>query len=643
MSKPFIEYISSNVGGGVNYHLSRFTLLFGASATGKTMGVRAVQLAALGGAMDIEGRPWVGDDARLFHLVGEGEGIHSKATWSDGHVSTFNKQPGKRGDHAPGRTALSAFDNARDELSASPERAYTYLSRRAAAGIKQADIVERLPDLLKPDYEKLSGVASSFDRPIDLLIRVRDASKKKAASDKKAAKGADAVMASAGAGGAAPPTATQLEEAEAALTAARAVHSQALAAKSHATLHTELKALETDTIPKATATWKQAQAYVAQLREQTAGADVNRAAKLNLLSAVGTLQRNMIEKGNPRCAICGSTHEPPVFLQRLDTIDTVVAGEQAKLAGLTELESAIQRDVQWQNHVQGLVKRAADITSVLPENLEPVDTDRAAVALNTAQNARDALHTARSVWDRLKTARETAATMTESAARYDNLHKTCSKLLAEMTEVSIVALVTTAQKYMPKDWKLRVDVRPSFRFGIEVGGQLYSTMSGAQWASTLSALSIALGVLTEADLILVVPEERAFDGKTLRAMMAGLVKAPDNVQVLLTSTTKPSGRISSKWKVIDVTAKPEELPPEPGEGESVAEVAPVVTPPEDAQLEMAATAPVVALAPVQAASPTIVQEDRIESHDNPPLIRRRDVPDPSNSTLGDLDAFLDGL
>ena len=87
--------------------------------------------------------------------------------------------------------------------------------------------------------------------------------------------------------------------------------------------------------------------------------------------------------------------------------------------------------------------------------------------------------------------------------------------------------------------------------GIMRDGKLHAALSGAEWTTIVTAISMAVPEsLPKNSPAILIPEDRAWDGKTLGAVMRGFSNFKG--QVLMASTIRPTGRPPKGWSVIDM-------------------------------------------------------------------------------------------
>jgi hypothetical protein len=110
-------------------------------------------------------------------------------------------------------------------------------------------------------------------------------------------------------------------------------------------------------------------------------------------------------------------------------------------------------------------------------------------------------------------------------------------------------------EFLPKGWFFGVQLKDGdkkvFRVGLQDDNRLRSALSGVEWATVTAAVGMAIGVsLPHNAPKIIIPEDRAWDAKTLSNVMRGF----DNFdgQVIIASTIRPKGRPPKNWTIIDM-------------------------------------------------------------------------------------------
>ena len=102
--------------------------------------------------------------------------------------------------------------------------------------------------------------------------------------------------------------------------------------------------------------------------------------------------------------------------------------------------------------------------------------------------------------------------------------------------------------------------------GFERDGRLHCALSGAEWATVITAVSMAVASkLDKSQPAILVPYDRAWDTRTLSAVMKGFLNFEG--QVIIASTVRPMGRPPKGWTIIDMDEVSKGWVEPPGEPE----------------------------------------------------------------------------
>ena len=156
---------------------------------------------------------------------------------------------------------------------------------------------------------------------------------------------------------------------------------------------------------------------------------------------------------------------------------------------------------------------------------------------------------ARASWTQAQAIATKAGDFAEREGEYKDLKKACVTAVDILVKKGAADLVKSVNRYLPDTWALGYDVERK-QLGLDQGARgIFTSVSGSEWATMTVAIACAAAerVDDSIPLLLVVPD-RAFDSKTLAATMRGLAKF--NGQVLVQSTVKPRGRVSSSWTIL---------------------------------------------------------------------------------------------
>jgi hypothetical protein len=155
--------------------------------------------------------------------------------------------------------------------------------------------------------------------------------------------------------------------------------------------------------------------------------------------------------------------------------------------------------------------------------------------------------------DEVTRAKAAAEEAKDRAARMDDLNTVCTDLVDDLVKDGRNGFIGRVQQYLPDgdtfSLVLRQNKRDVCMFGLVRDGVLHTALSGAEWSRLTLALGAACIPEDDDTIAILTPEERAYDGVTLAAVMRSLSRAPG--QVILTSPIKPRGRTPAGWTVIE--------------------------------------------------------------------------------------------
>ena len=175
--------------------------------------------------------------------------------------------------------------------------------------------------------------------------------------------------------------------------------------------------------------------------------------------------------------------------------------------------------------------------------------------LEAATAALTSMEIAQSQWQNFARARDNMAAMEADVDGYRELKKACEIAVGKLLSEQAKTFNKRVNSYLPAHWEFSIELldgdREVFRMGIMRDGKLHAALSGAEWASVVCAISMAVSEqVPETEPCVLIPEDRAWDGKTLAAVMRGFTKCKG--QFLMASTIRPTGRTPKGWKIIDM-------------------------------------------------------------------------------------------
>ena len=295
-------------------------------------------------------------------------------------------------------------------------------------------------------------------------------------------------------------------------------------------------------------------AAVAEMTTDTTHEAVKaRSALVTLFSLVASYTP---EPRETECILCGSTThvDPADYQKRAEATAEANRTAQAVMVAQEALPRERVALTQWQSTAEKRVHayREAHAAQAEAEAVDRKEAVQAAYnALVAAERALQELLGAKVRWEGLERARTRADVASAEVETWGDREMAMGDLVDDLVVEAREAFVSRVQAFLPDtdtfDLVLRVgQKRDVCMFGFRRDGELHTALSGAEWAR----LTCALGAVSfRPGLAIIAPEERAYDGVTLAAMMRGLSKATG--QVILTSPVKPRGRTPKGWTIIE--------------------------------------------------------------------------------------------
>ena len=522
----------------------RHTLLVGSNTSHKTSVINAIELAASGCADDISGRSAVRDAATLLTLA-PADQLSAEAIWDDGSASTFSiERKGKtikKPAHNPSETVALPLREVREVLSGGLDKARQAFLRWAAEDVTPEDVLAHLPTTMHAKYTDISEKMRK-ESVVDTLLAVNAYAAKRQRDALKEAKGAQAVIEAIGGQLPSRPTDAEMNGCREALEAAEEAYDLALRCRQSTkpTIDVAATTQQLTQARQAEAAW---QAEVDRLQAATEAADDGYSQQAYIALKHAT-SHNLSQ-----CPACSSN----VGLAHLESCrDFYGARYEASNGANGKHQAAVDSLGGW--------KKEVDRLQTLLDEAAP-EPHTVLVPAVSEEDARDQVHAARQVladleravsrWGDMSAARDTAAAMEQESADYKQLASACTKAVGALLSTQTASFCVKVQQYLPKNWVFGVELEDSgrkvFRMGLKRGGKLQCAPSGAEWATLTTA--VAMVVAKDATSLLI-PEDRAWDPKTLKSVMQAFSKFPG--QVMLASTTRPAGRLPKGWDMINM-------------------------------------------------------------------------------------------
>jgi len=533
--RPYVAHLTSNLksSGGKPWtvELGPKTLIVGPNRSGKSRITQSLELALAGAADDLFGRNDVKAGDMLMGLV-TGERLAVAAKLSDDALYAFTVVEGSRPKHDAPKTAMLPLREIREVLSGSPATARKSFMRWAVQDVKKDDVFALVPTQF---HAKLGDIfdANRGKPAADALLGALEYVGKRQRDAAKEVTGAEAVIQSMALNLEERPTEEELEEAAKMLAYARDLMAKTLEDVDLAsTIDTRTAAVEA-TLTQGTGTVEED--------------PLNREFVLTMLKGLDLAFTEAPDLGS--CVVCSS----PVGHDHLKACHGFYQTAAARLS-----QSRLSESDRWrlQDELTKLRATKLRLSRFSPQQAH----DSAKAAFELATERHDKLLQAKATWDSMKRARETIEFMAADVEVYKNMKKALEGAVASLLKSAAGAFATKVQAYLPKDWKFEIQLtdgdREVFRLGLRRDGSLNLALSGVEWATITLAIAMTVASSAQSNVpVLVVPEDRGWDGTTLAQVMRSW--SSFDGQVVIATTTKPV-RPPKDWKIIELGAVQEE-------------------------------------------------------------------------------------
>jgi hypothetical protein len=568
--KPlYVAHVRGTVKGGVDTPLGPKTLIVGPNGSGKSRVVNALELALSGYASDVVGRPQMKSGPDLIALAPEDEPLHAVVTLSDDRSASFcveRKAGGKTGrpEHAAidGLHVVYPAPAVVAALRGNVQTARSFVLQHAGLDVTSAGLIAKIPEALRDDFVALADAEDESVDPISGLLQARDAATKAAKKARADAKAAGALVAAAE--DVAIPDADALDAAQVAVRDAAAAYEAARNLPEAVDLHALYAQAQA-----ALGDLQSAEQAVSQLSqvagEQVAGSEEAAQARHALQTLLNLTASHVPAPTTVPCVLCGQTTtvDPNDYRARAAALVQAGEREQTVMEARRRLPDVQQAAQRAQQNAERLVAAYREAHAAQTGSEAPQDRNAAIQtyynALTQAEATLRTMQQAQARAEEIDRVKQQQENLRVAASRMGDLATVCGDLADDLVKDARIGFVSRVQGFLPDgdtfDLVLRQNKRDVCMFGLIRDGVLHTALSGAEW----SRLTLALGaacIPTDADVLAVLtPEERAYDGVTLAAVMRALSKAPG--QVILTSPIKPRGRTPAGWTILDAGAAAE--------------------------------------------------------------------------------------
>ena len=561
--RPYVNHVYSNLkspresGEPWDIELSRHTLLVGSNTSHKSSIIQSVELSIAGSADDIFGRSAVSDAALLLTLAPADElGISS--TLSDGETASFHarREDGKtkRPTHlGPGAATLIHRD-VTTALSGSPASARKAFLSWSGDKVTIDDVLSHLPDDLQGKYRDIAVHKGRDKSDVETLLEVVSYAGQRQREAAKEAKGAEIILESIGDTIESRPSKEDTTKMKMAVVQAREILDISIRA-SGAGISGDQKAnaikdarekhsFFSNEITVSTKILTELQSSLPKK-----GENVDYAIKIVDVAIDHSLEA---------CPVCSSQ----VGSQHLKDCQTFYQQQQRqweeqsaqKLGQITKLKADIATCERQVTYFTSLIQRSESLAVATTDN-RALPVSDAQSRLEAAMDALGKMEIAHSQWENLANARNRVLSMKVEVDTYRGLKLACESAVGHLLAEQAKDFSGRVQKYLPPHWDFSIElqdgIKEVFRMGIMRDGKLHAALSGAEWTSVVTAISMAVSErLSNDEPAILIPEDRAWDGQTLSAVMRGFSNFTG--QVIMASTIRPTGRPPKGWNVIDM-------------------------------------------------------------------------------------------
>lgn len=542
--------------------LDRLTLIVGPNGSGKSAIVNAVELALTGKASDLQGRALVAQDAALASLTSASV-AYAEATLSGGGNARWEGKAQGRATRT-GPEGLFPLRDVVANLTGSADRARKFLLGHAAADVTQERILAGLPADLHEQYTQACQRSLS---PAENLQHIATQAAKCARDASKRAEGSAAASEAAAHGlGPAAPSDETYEAQRAAVAAAQVAYTAARDALVYAKSW-QPPAVSTDDLNAQIAELQQnigtVQAALEVMEAKPQDPDGMLALREGLRRVIGYNQTA------DACIACSTPQgadwedKRAYSARTLVRLDGMLAEAQETLNLMNQYRAGIRRG---QGTLGMLQAQRAALATYPPAPEHSVEAaqqmvDELAEEHRRQANVLEDMVRSRAAWDRVKAARRAQRAAEREAATWKALEGACKTLTDDLVQDAVGRFISRVQRYLPEGDTFALKMgKTTCKVGLwreraVVPGDsgpnivLHTALSGAEWARVTAAVACAC-TADEAEVAVLVPEDRAWDAKTLRDVLKALGNFPG--QVLVATTIKPYRGVPAGWTTIEL-------------------------------------------------------------------------------------------
>tara|TARA_Y100000034_G_scaffold109028_1_gene139912 strand:- start:1723 stop:3438 length:1716 start_codon:yes stop_codon:yes gene_type:complete len=559
-SMIYVSHITSNVKKGVKTELGPRTLIVGPNGAGKTSIVNSVELALGGFATDVMGRQATRKAGDLMVLSCDGKTLAAQASLSNGQTASFETAKTRTGAKRPTHVVPAAvafpFLDVTGNLTGSAAKARTWFLQRIAGEIDLDAVVQCFPKTMQTIYQEKAEALARVrpnDSQVDLLVAIAETAAKKGRSSRADAKILIQTQEEMGERtsdlpctdkGLARLIQTEAEALEAyrSYSAESGVSPQVveIARKSAMEAVASLQGAEQE--------YQEVAAHYNRLDHDTLDGSYHNYKLTEIRRTLIPATALHVELGMSQCLVCekGSAD----FTKRHDHLKQANAQAEELFGASDALAKSLDKKENKKLYAESAIQEWQQLKARVVETC-PTKSAQLHQVYQSAVDQRTKEQRNREAWTQLNNMKDRIAEQAEVEKAAKKLAKDSQGVIKSLLQSSIAQFESKVQSYLPGDevFGLDVDMKSDVcRFGLRRDKRLISALSGAEWARVVTAIGCA--TLNGSEMAVFMPEERAFDPRTLSRVMEALNAAPG--QVVLTSTVLPQGE-NSEWMIIDLS------------------------------------------------------------------------------------------